>query len=140
MPRAIALSRAARELITRRLAGEDVEMTDLNRRAYQRLAEAGFAVPGTTRLTPEAHARHREFLPTGAPLSAGAVEVLRAHLDGCREVNDGNRAAHRELAAEGFMIAGHSFAQGDESVYRMTEAGWARRFELAEIAHAKASA
>jgi hypothetical protein len=38
------------------------------------------------------------------------------------------------------MMACHSFARGDESVYRVTEDGWARRFELAGIACAKESA
>jgi hypothetical protein len=130
---AIALSRNARTLITRRLAGEEVELTDENRRAYERLAEAGLTAPGSTRLTVDALRRQREFLPHDGPLSTGAIGLLRQHLAGDREVNDTNRAAYRELAAAGFMIAGHSFVGGDESVYRFTEEGWLRRFELAGI-------
>ena len=64
MPNAIALSRAARDLITRRLSGEDVELTPENRLSYERLAEARFTVPGSTRLTPNALKRRREFLPS----------------------------------------------------------------------------
>jgi hypothetical protein len=130
MSHAIALSRMARTLITRRLVGEDVELTDETRRAYERLAEAGFTEPGSTRLTAVA-IRRREFLPHDGPLSAEALAVLRRHLAGDREVNDANRAAYRELAAAGFMAAGHSFVGGDESVYGFTEEGWARRFDLA---------
>jgi hypothetical protein len=131
MPHAIALSRVARTLITRRLAGEDVELTDETRRAYERLAEAGFTELGSTRLTAEALTRRREFLPHDGPLSTEAVTVLGRHLAGDREVDDANRAAYRELAAAGLMMAGHSFSGGDESVYRLTEEGFARRAELA---------
>jgi hypothetical protein len=131
MSHVIALSRNARELITRRLAGEEVRLTDETRRAYERLAEAGFTEPGSTRLTPEAMERRREFLPHDGPLSAEAVAVFRQHLAGDREVNDANRVAYRELAAAGLMDACHSFAGGDESVYRLTQEGWERRFELA---------
>lgn len=101
MSTAIALSRNARTLMMRRLAGEEVELTDENRGAYDRLAEAGFTEPGSTRLTVEARRRQREFLPHDGPLSAEAIDPLRKHLAGDREVNDTNRAAYRELAAAG---------------------------------------
>jgi hypothetical protein len=140
MADAIALSRAARELITRRLAGEAVELTDETRRHYERLAVAGFTVSGTTRLTPEALERRREFLPVDGPLSAEAVAVFREYLADNRQVDDANRVAFRELAAAGLMMACHTFARGDESLYRLTEEGWARRFELTEISCAKESA
>jgi hypothetical protein len=133
VPKAIALSRNARALITRRLAGEEVELTDENRGAYERLAVAGFTEPGSTRLTAEARRRQREFLPHDGSLSAEAIDLLRKYLAGDCEVNDTNRAAYRELAAAGVMIAGHSFVGGDESVYRFTEEGWMRRFELAGV-------
>ncbi len=94
---------------------------------------------GSTRLTPDAMGR-REFLPHDGPLSAEAVAVFGRHLAGDREVDDANWVAYRELAAAGFMMACHSFARGDESVYRITEEGWARRFELTEISCAKESA
>lgn len=135
MPHAIALSRNARELIARRLAGEDVELTDETRRAYERLAEAGFTEPGSTSLTAEAVRRRREFLPPDGPLSPEAIALLMRYLDGGdREVTDVNRAIYRELAAAGLMMAGHTFALGDESTYRLTEAGYARRAEFAPSA------
>lgn len=133
MPHAISLPRVARELITRRLCGQEVDLTEETRHAYEKLAKAGFTEPGSTRLTPDALSRRREFLPHDGPLSVEAVALLRRHLAGDREVNDANRAAYRELAAAGFMMAGHSFTKGDESVYRLTEEGFLRRFELAGI-------
>ena len=140
MPNAIALSRAARELITRRLSGEMIELTEENRWHYERLAVAGFTVPGSASLTPEAMNRRGEFLPSDGPLSAEAVAVLREHLSGHRDVNDANRIAYRELAAAGLMEPIHTFARGDESTYRITEEGWARRSKLTAIACRKESA
>jgi hypothetical protein len=64
-------------------------------------------------------------------LSEAALALLRLRLSGEEtEITDGNRAAYRELAAAGVMISVHTFAKGDESAYRFTEEGWARRFEL----------
>jgi hypothetical protein len=108
MPHAISLSRNARELIARRLSGEEVELTEENRRDYERLAQAGFTVPGSARLTPEALKRRREFLPHDGPLSAEAVAVFREHLAGKRQADDANRIAYRELAAAGLMVAAGS--------------------------------
>lgn len=45
MPRAIALSRSARTLLRRRLAGEDVEVTDKTSPAYRELERAGLMEP-----------------------------------------------------------------------------------------------
>ncbi len=43
---------------------------------------------------------------------------------------DTNREAYRELARAGLMVAGNSFAGGDESVYHVTKEGFERRAEL----------
>jgi hypothetical protein len=135
MPKAIALSRNARTLITQRLAGEEIEVTDETITAYRELVRAGFvrsdpSREGHFRLTATARKREREFLPNEGPLSEVAVAVLEHRLAGNNEVNDANRAGYRELEAAGLMDACHSFAGGDESIYRITEEGWARRFEF----------
>jgi hypothetical protein len=130
---AIALSRNARTLIAQRLAGEEIEVTDETITAYRDLVRAGLMEPDSGkhfRLTAAAHKRQREFLSHEGPFSKAAIAVLRRCLVGDHEVNDGNRAAYRELAAAGLMEACHSFAGGDESVYRFTEEGWTRRFEF----------
>ena len=46
------------------------------------------------------------------------------------EITNGNRAAFRELAAARVVILGHSFAKGDESVYKFTYWGYKLRFEI----------
>jgi hypothetical protein len=38
-------------------------------------------------------------------------------------VTDENREAHRELASEGLMVAGHSFTRGREAFYVLTLLG-----------------
>jgi hypothetical protein len=64
------------------------------------------------------------------PLSPGAFDILERAAEGEDDVNDENRAAYRELATNGFMIAGHTFARGDESLFRFTPEGWERRRSL----------
>jgi hypothetical protein len=129
MPHAVTLSRSARTLIARRLAGEEVEAGE-DLAAYRELERAGLIEPGTTRPTRNALARRREFLPQDGPLSPAAVALLERRLGGDDEVTDENRAAYRELAAAGLMVALHTFAGGDESAYRFTEEGWTRRLAL----------
>jgi hypothetical protein len=58
-------------------------------------------------------------------------------LTGDRDVTDANRAAYRELAAAGLMEAMHSFAGGDESVYRLTKKGFERKAEILARAGAR---
>lgn len=62
-------------------------------------------------------------MPT-IPLSGAAQALLRLCYSGAHvPVDDGNWAAYRELAAYGLMTPLHTFANGRESAYRMTEAG-----------------
>jgi hypothetical protein len=57
-------------------------------------------------------------------LSDVALALLRRNLSGSQIlVNDENREAYRELARAGLMVPLHTFAHGDESAYRLTEAG-----------------
>ena len=57
-------------------------------------------------------------------VSDGALALLRRNLTGPQIlVTDENREAYRELAGAGLMIPLHTFAHGDESAYRLTEAG-----------------
>lgn len=134
MPRAIALSRAARTLLSRHLSGERAEETSDDLRAYRELAAAGLMTPtdgeSSFHLTEEGRARCREFVPQAGELSEVSVALLRGRLNGDEEVNDANRAAYRELAMAGVMIPLHTFSGGDESAYRFTEEGWERRFEF----------
>ena len=57
-------------------------------------------------------------------LSETALSLMRLRLSGQRvEVTDETRDAYRELAKAGLMIPLHTFTGGDESAYRLTEAG-----------------
>lgn len=58
-------------------------------------------------------------------LSAAALELLKHHSERRGEiaVDDSNRETYRELARAGLMVAGHSFANGRESFYALTELG-----------------
>ncbi len=134
MPR--ALSRNARALLARCLSGEEIEPTSGVISARRELERAGLLEEGSTRPTRAALRRRREFLPHEGPLSKAAVTRFRRHLAGDRDVTDANRSAYRELAAAGLMEAMHSFAGGDESVYRLTKEG----FELAGMNCAEDSA
>ena len=63
--------------------------------------------------------------------SKQALALYREHLEQRRTIDvDANREAYRELARAGLMVAGSSFAGGDESVYHMTKEGFERRAEL----------
>jgi hypothetical protein len=130
-----ALSRNARTLMMRCLSNEEIERATGVISACRELERAGLLEKNSTRPTCEALRRRREFLPHDGPLSEAAIERLRCYLAGERDVTDENRVAYRELAAAGLMMAGHSFAGGDESVYRLTKEGFERKAEL--LARAK---
>lgn len=58
-------------------------------------------------------------------LSGAALALLHQARDrGDIPVDDSNREACRELAREGLMVAGHTFAGGREVFYRCTAIGW----------------
>lgn len=127
----VALSRLARTLFTRLLAGAEALPDDM--RACLELERAGLVVRDgdAFRITEEGEARRGEFLPMGSGPSREAMELFRRRLAGERvEVTDRNRVAYRELAAWGLMAAGHSFAGGDESIYAFTKEGFARKAEF----------
>jgi hypothetical protein len=64
-------------------------------------------------------------------LSKQALALFREHLEQRRTIEvETNRDAYRELARAGLMVAGNSFAGGDESVYHVTKEGFERRAEL----------
>ena len=64
-------------------------------------------------------------------LSKQALTLFRQHLEQRRTIDvDTNRDTYRELARAGLMVAGNSFAGGDESVYHVTKEGFERRAEL----------
>jgi hypothetical protein len=120
--------------------------------AYRELAAAGIMkpVPGSEceyRFTEDVLRQREELLaeaqdrierersepPDAGSLSETASALLRRIVWGERvEITRRNRPAFRELAAARIIILGHSFAKGDESVYRFTYWGYKRRFELAQ--------
>jgi hypothetical protein len=119
--------------------------------AYRELAAAGIMepVPGSEceyRFTEDGLRQREELLaeaqdrierersepPDASSLSETASALLRRIVWGERvEITRRNRPAFRELAAARIIILGHSFAKGDESVYKFTYWGYKRRFELA---------
>jgi hypothetical protein len=117
-------------LLVRCLSGEEIEPASWVISAPRELERAGLLEEGSTRPTRGALRRRREFLPHKGPLSRAAVARFRRPLAGDREVTDASRAAYRELAAAGLMEAMHSFAGGDESVYRLTKEGSERKAEI----------
>jgi hypothetical protein len=69
-------------------------------------------------------------MPTIA-LSEAAVALFRLHLEHRRTLDvERNREAYRELARAGLMVAGSSFAGGQDSVYHVTKQGFERKAEL----------
>jgi hypothetical protein len=117
-------------LMVRCLSGEDIELTDRLASARRELQRAGLLEEDSIRPTRAALRRRWEFLPHHGPLSRAALAQFQRHLAGDRDVTDANRAAYRELAAAGLMVAGHSFAGGDESIYRLTKEGFERKAEI----------
>jgi hypothetical protein len=65
-------------------------------------------------------------------LSDSALALFRLHVErrGDIPVDESTRDAYRELARAGLMVAGHTFTGGDESMYRLTKLGFARKAEL----------
>ena len=64
-------------------------------------------------------------------LSKQALALFRQHIERRRDIEvDTNRETYRELARAGLMVAGNSFAGGDESVYHVTKEGFERKAEL----------
>ena len=56
-------------------------------------------------------------------LSVEALSLLRLRLAGKRvEVTDATRPIYRELVCAGLMMPLHTFALGNESAYRLTDA------------------
>jgi hypothetical protein len=70
-------------------------------------------------------------MPASA-LSEAALALFRLHIQqrGDILVDDANRETYRELARAGLMVAGNSFAGGEESVYHVTKLGFERKAEL----------
>ena len=65
-------------------------------------------------------------MATVTELSAPALSLLRRRLTGERvPITVETRPHYRELVAAGLMIPLHTFAHGDESAYRLTEASCA---------------
>ena len=74
-------------------------------------------------------------MPVETHLSEAALAVLRVRVEGgSREVNDSNREAYRELERAGIMYAVSGFSSGPEYLFRWTDEGYARRFELSGCA------
>ena len=77
-------------------------------------------------------------MPVETHLSEAALAVLRVRVEGgSREVNDSNREAYRELERAGIMYAVSGFSSGPEYLFRWTDEGYARRFELSGCAPAE---
>ena len=64
-------------------------------------------------------------------LSEKALALFRLHVEQRRTVDvDVNRETYRELARAGLMVAGNSYAGGEENVYHVTKLGFDRKSEL----------
>ena len=64
-------------------------------------------------------------------LSDAALALFRLHVERRRTIDvEANRETYRELARAGLMVAGNSFAGGQESVYHVTKLGFERKAEL----------
>jgi hypothetical protein len=65
-------------------------------------------------------------------LSAAALDLFRLHVErqGHLPVDDSTREPYRELARAGLMMAGSTFRDGPESIYRLTKNGFDRKAEL----------
>jgi hypothetical protein len=68
-------------------------------------------------------------------LSDAALAVLRARVEGgSRHVDVSNLEAYRELVRAGIMYPVSGFISGPEYLFRWTNEGWERRFELSGCA------
>src|SRR5277367_3026749 len=79
-PMPCALSRNARMLMVRCLAGEEVELTGRVILARRELERAGLLEEDSTGPTRAALRRRREFLPHDGPLSRAALAQFRRHV------------------------------------------------------------
>jgi hypothetical protein len=90
---------------------------------------------GMSRFSP-GEFRNTEEAMHAVALSEAALALFRLRLKQRRTIDvDVNRETYRELARAGLMVAGHSFAGGDESIYRLTKEGFERKAEI--LAHAR---
>ena len=143
----ITLSESAVATLRFRVKGWKMPVRDRHREAFHELVAAGIMEPDGDdfRFTEDGWARRNELLaeaeeriernryepPDASHLSAAASDLLRRISSGERvEVVEENRPAFRELAAARIVILGHSFAGGDESIYRFTYWGHKLRFEI----------
>jgi len=153
----IALSANAVAVLRFEIKGYRSKVPGRRLPAYRELAAAGIMepVPGSEleyRFTAEGM-EHREAIvereteriereefepPDASNLSEAAGRLLRRIVTGEHvEITPRNRPALRELSAARIVMLGHSFARGNESVYRFTYWGWKQRFELVERAYPK---
>jgi hypothetical protein len=158
MSEALNLSESAVAVLRFGVKGWRFPVRDRDRGAFQELVAAGIMEPngeGDYRFTEDGFSRREVILrdeedriereryapPDADNLSNAARALLRRITSGERvEIDGATRAAFRELASARVLILGHSFAKGDESVYRFTYWGWKRRFEWAESACATETA
>ena len=149
---AVEFSRAARDVLLRRVAGERVQVAPENVEAYRELARSGLMEPTSgLKREPESWFRFtREGYRVSGALAAAehlphlsdqALRLLQSHLAAIGLGNggatgyptDATRKAYHELAKAGLMMACHSFSRGPDSVYRPTEEAYRRREELRAI-------
>ena len=66
-------------------------------------------------------------------LSEDALALFRLHVErwGQIAVDDSTREPYRELARAGLMMAGSTFRDGEESIYRLTQAGFEMKNSIA---------
>jgi hypothetical protein len=66
------------------------------------------------------------YNPGMETLSEAALTLFRLHVErrGQIPVDDFTREPYRELAKAGLMMAGSTFRDGEESIYRLTQAGF----------------
>ena len=118
--------------------------------AYRELVDAGIMLPDGDdfKFTEDGWVRRDEYIaeaeehiererfaaPDGRNLSPTARELLRQITVGPVEVTPENRPAFRELVAARIVMLGHTFAKGDESMYRWTYWGHKLRHELLSCA------
>jgi hypothetical protein len=157
MPQTIVLSANAVATLRFRVKGYKFPVREGDLAAFHELVDAGIMepVPGPDfRFTEDGLKRGEEILrteeeriereryaPPDPNVSEGARALLRRLASGERmEVDEANRGAFRELAAARIVILGHSFAKGDESVFRFTYWGWRQRVEIAGMDCTKESA
>jgi hypothetical protein len=154
MPEMIALSEFAVAVLRFRVKGYRTKLTDHSRDAFRELAAAGImeAVPGRDGdpeadycFTKEGWARRREYLDAAEAhllsleprlqdridLSEAARELVPVCAAGSiPDADDATRPIYRELAKAGIMMPIGTFTKGDDTVFRFTNQGWERRFEI----------